>query len=42
MTIGLGDTPASEYKENLHKVSSYLHGQCGLLFTDLTKDEIFK
>jgi len=42
MSIGLGRTVEDEYKDNLHKLSSRLYGQCGLLFTNQTKDEVLK
>ncbi|NXA54568.1 MRT4 protein, partial [Nothocercus julius] len=40
MMVALGREPASEYRENLHKVSKHLRGEVGLLFTDRTKDEV--
>ncbi|NXG38610.1 MRT4 protein, partial [Dromaius novaehollandiae] len=40
MMVALGREPASEYKENLHKVSKHLRGEVGLLFTNRTKDEV--
>ncbi|NWI21896.1 MRT4 protein, partial [Crypturellus soui] len=40
MMVALGREPASEYRENLHKVSQHLRGEVGLLFTDRTKDEV--
>ncbi|KAJ6223788.1 hypothetical protein RDWZM_002333 [Blomia tropicalis] len=42
MSIGLGRTEAEEYKENLHKIVPCLNGQCGLLFTNSSKEEILK
>ena len=40
MAIALGRTPEEEYRENLHKLSSQLRGQTGLLFTNKTKEEV--
>ncbi|MBN3310529.1 mRNA turnover protein 4 homolog [Amia ocellicauda] len=40
MMIALGKGPADEYKDNLHKVSKYLKGEVGLLFTNKTKEEV--
>jgi len=42
MTHSLGKCAEDEYKENLHKISSRLYGQCGLMFTNSTKDEVLK
>lgn len=36
----LGDTPAEEYKYNLHKVSKLCTGVSGLLFTDETPETV--
>ncbi|NXX95382.1 MRT4 protein, partial [Centropus bengalensis] len=40
MMVALGREPSSEYRENLHKVSKWLRGEVGLLFTDRTRDEV--
>ncbi|XP_006642100.1 mRNA turnover protein 4 homolog isoform X1 [Lepisosteus oculatus] len=40
MMIALGKGPADEYKDNLHKVSKFLRGEVGLLFTNKTKEEV--
>ncbi|RXM94669.1 mRNA turnover protein 4-like [Acipenser ruthenus] len=40
MMIALGKGHADEYKDNLHKVSKYLKGEVGLLFTNKTKEEV--
>jgi len=40
MSIGLGKTAETEYKENLHKVTSYLSGNVGLMFTNESRDTI--
>jgi len=42
MSIALGRTESEEYKEGLAKISSALSGQCGLLFTNQTRDEVVK
>lgn len=42
MSIGLGRTEAEEYKEGLHKLAACLTGQCGLLFTNSSREEISK
>jgi len=42
MALALGREPSEEYQENLHKLSQRLKGQCGLLFTNSTKDEVVK
>lgn len=42
MSIALGKTIETEYKDNLHKLSDRLYGNCGLLFTNQTKDEVLK
>lgn len=38
--IGLGRTKEEEVEDDLHKISKCLKGQCALLFTDSTKDEV--
>ncbi|KTF92823.1 hypothetical protein cypCar_00022063 [Cyprinus carpio] len=40
MMIALGKGPTDEYKDNLHKVSRFLRGEVGVLFTNKTKDEV--
>ncbi|XP_012691380.1 mRNA turnover protein 4 homolog [Clupea harengus] len=40
MMIALGRGPADEYKDNLHKVSRFLKGEVGVLFTNKTKEEV--
>ncbi|XP_065096861.1 mRNA turnover protein 4 homolog [Paramisgurnus dabryanus] len=40
MTIALGKGPTDEYKDNLHKVSRFLRGEVGVLFTNKTRDEV--
>jgi len=38
----LGRNKETEYRDNLHKLSNRLYGQCGLLFTNRPRDEVFK
>lgn len=40
MALALGRTPEEELQDNLHKLSQRLVGQCGLLFTNATKQEV--
>lgn len=40
MTVALGKGQTDEYKDNLHKVSKYLRGEVGALFTNKTKDDV--
>nr|XP_053642915.1 mRNA turnover protein 4 homolog [Cherax quadricarinatus] len=40
MALALGRTPEEEISDNLSKVSQKLVGQCGLLFTNSTKEEV--
>ncbi|XP_076843354.1 mRNA turnover protein 4 homolog [Brachyhypopomus gauderio] len=40
MMIALGKGPTDEYKDNLHKVSKFLRGEVGVLFTNKTKEEV--
>ncbi|KAI7794961.1 mRNA turnover protein 4 homolog [Triplophysa rosa] len=40
MIIALGKGPTDEYKDNLHKVSRFLRGEVGVLFTNKTKEEV--
>jgi mRNA turnover protein 4 len=42
MVKALGTSPADEYKDDLHKVSQCISGNCGLLFTDKSKDDVVK
>lgn len=40
MAIALGKSEAEEVLPNIHKLSSMLQGQCGLLFTNKKKEEV--
>lgn len=40
MMIALGRDEETSTKPNLYKLSKFLHGQCGLLFTNLAKKEV--
>ncbi|XP_066526386.1 mRNA turnover protein 4 homolog [Hoplias malabaricus] len=40
MMIALGKGPTDEYKDNLHKMSRFLRGEVGVLFTNKTKEEV--
>uniref|UniRef100_A0A672FEP3 Ribosome assembly factor mrt4 n=1 Tax=Salarias fasciatus TaxID=181472 RepID=A0A672FEP3_SALFA len=40
MIVALGKGDTDEYKDNLHKVTRYLRGEVGILFTNKTKDEV--
>jgi len=42
ITLAFGRGPESEYKENLHKLTSHLIGNIGLLFTNRTKEDVLK
>ncbi|XP_017264224.1 mRNA turnover protein 4 homolog [Kryptolebias marmoratus] len=42
MILALGKGQTDEYKDNLHKVSKYLRGEVGVLFTNKTKDEVLE
>lgn len=42
LQIALGRTAADELKEDLHKVTEFLHGDCGLFLTNLPKDEAIR
>lgn len=42
IAVGLGRTPEEEVQEDLHKVAKCLRGQCGLLFTNSSKDEVLE
>uniref|UniRef100_A0A453KEG7 Ribosome assembly factor mrt4 n=1 Tax=Aegilops tauschii subsp. strangulata TaxID=200361 RepID=A0A453KEG7_AEGTS len=40
MQIALGRSPADEAKTGLHKLSKFLQGASGLLFTNLPRDDV--
>lgn len=42
MALALGRTQEDEYKDNLHKLSTQLRGQSGLLFTNKSKKEVLR
>ena len=42
MSIALGRNISEEYKPLLHKLSACLTGQCGLLFTNQSREELMK
>lgn len=42
LQVALGADSNSESAKNAHKVSSFLHGERGLIFTDLTPSELNK
>ncbi|KAG7199494.1 hypothetical protein KM043_014114 [Ampulex compressa] len=42
MALALGKSPEEEPAEGLHKLSNVLKGQCGLLFTNRSKDEVLQ
>jgi mRNA turnover protein 4 len=42
MMKALGEDKESEYADNLHHVSKYLVGLCGLIFTNRSKEEMIK
>lgn len=42
MAKALGTSPESAYQENTHKLSPYLSGNVGLLFTDRTPESIIE
>lgn len=42
MALGLGKTTETEVQDNLHKLAKQLRGQCGLLFTNKTKEEVLE
>ncbi|CAB3405490.1 unnamed protein product [Caenorhabditis bovis] len=41
-SIALGKHKSDEYANGLHKASNDLKGQCGLMFTNLSKEEVLK
>lgn len=42
MALAMGRTPEEEPKENLHKISQYLEGNSGLLFTSRPKIDVIR
>ncbi|CAD6190111.1 unnamed protein product [Caenorhabditis auriculariae] len=42
LAVALGKHKSDEYANDLHRVSSSLKGQCGLMFTNLTKATVLK
>jgi len=42
MAHALGKTEETEHRKNLHRLSAHLVGQCGLLFTNKTKEEVYE
>ncbi|CAJ2649135.1 mRNA turnover protein 4 homolog [Trifolium pratense] len=40
MQVALGRSPSDEIKPNLHKVSKLLRGNAGMVFTNLSREEI--
>ncbi|GLJ38588.1 hypothetical protein SUGI_0786760 [Cryptomeria japonica] len=42
LQIALGRTAADEVKDDIHKASAVLHGDCGLFFTNLPKEEVMR
>ncbi|KAH9309932.1 hypothetical protein KI387_037843, partial [Taxus chinensis] len=42
LQIALGRTPADEAKDDIHKAGAMLHGDCGLFFTNLPKEEVMR
>lgn len=40
MMVALGQSPAEEYRENLHQVSKALRDEVGLLFSNHTDEEV--
>lgn len=38
--VALGRSAGDEYAENLHELSARLRGQCGLLFTNRSREEV--
>lgn len=40
MTLGLGRKKSEEVEKDLHLISKYLKGQCGLLFTNKPQEEV--
>ncbi|XP_065300486.1 mRNA turnover protein 4 homolog isoform X1 [Dermacentor albipictus] len=42
MSVALGRFIDEDHRENLHKVSERLRGQCGLFFTNATKEKVLE
>ena len=42
MAHALGKSEETEHRKNLHKISELLVGQCGLLFTNKEKEEVYE
>lgn len=42
MGFALGRNAEEEYHDNLHQISERLRGQCGLLMTNSSKDEVMQ
>lgn len=42
ISVALGRSKEDECKENVHEISKRLKGQCGILFTDKSSEEVFK
>ena len=42
MIHALGKTAAEEHKDSLSKLAQRISGECGLLFTNSSKDEVMK
>lgn len=40
MSVALGRSKENEVQKNLHKISACLKGQCGLMFTNATHNEV--
>jgi mRNA turnover protein 4 len=40
LQVALGKTEADEQRDNLHKVSAFVKGHSGLVFTNLTKEDL--
>ena len=42
IAVALGKSKEDECKENIHEISKRLKGQCGILFTNKSKDDVVK
>ncbi|VDK42767.1 unnamed protein product [Anisakis simplex] len=42
MALALGKDTSTEYAKQLHKVSNVLKGQCGLMFTNVDREEVIR
>lgn len=42
LQIAVGRTVSDEVKDGIHKASEMLHGECGLFFTNLPKEEVMR